>query len=103
MTFLSSCAPAQIGDERKKTKDPNRINLEMNFRAIASALCAAVKLHANFAETELSPIEALDKPFFLYLAHDSIINHIIERNLAGGIGAASLIQLRFHSVACDVG
>lgn len=26
------------------------MNLEMNFRAIAFALCAAVKLHANFAE-----------------------------------------------------
>lgn len=50
MTFLSSCALAQIGDERINTKDPKRMNLEMNFRAIAFALCAAVKLHANFAE-----------------------------------------------------
>src|SRR5918995_7547831 len=50
-----------------------------------------------------SPIEALDEPFFLYLAHDSIVNYVVDGNLAAWVGAASLFQLRFHSITGDIG
>ena len=62
-----------------------------------------ISLTPLLLKLDCSPIEALDEPIFLYFTDDSIINHIIERNLAGWIGAASRFQLRFHSLARYIG